>query len=114
MAVINATEATFTASRNIENGIEFLIFFTIRFNNATNKNAGKNIPIVDTIAPKTPYNWYPIIVTDGKTGPGVNCPTAMACIKVAGDNKPFATSSASSQYELWVRQNLLSPILKIM
>ena len=56
MAVINATEAIFTASRNTENGIEFLIFFTIRFNNATNKNAGKNIPIVDTIAPKTPYN----------------------------------------------------------
>ena len=69
---------------------------------------------MDTIAPKTPYNWYPIIVTDEKTGPGVNYHNAMACIKVAGDNKPFATSSASSQYELWVRQNPLSPILKIM
>jgi hypothetical protein len=26
----------------------------------------KNIPIVDTSAPKTPFNWYPIKVTDEK------------------------------------------------
>jgi hypothetical protein len=30
--------------------------------------------------PDRPLIWYPIKVTDEKTGPGVNCPTAIASI----------------------------------
>lgn len=49
-----ATEATLTASRNAENSFEFRIFFTIGFSNATNTNEGKNMAIVETIAPVKP------------------------------------------------------------
>jgi hypothetical protein len=35
---------------------------------------------VETTAPDRPLIWYPINVTDEKTGPGVNCPTAIASI----------------------------------
>lgn len=54
MAAIIATDATFTASRNTENSLEFRIFFTIGFNNATNTKDGKKIPRVDTTAPQNP------------------------------------------------------------
>lgn len=45
---------------------------------ATNKNEGRNIPIVAAIAPDAPPIRQPINVADEKTGPAVNCPTAMA------------------------------------
>ena len=51
---IIATDATFTASRNAEKSFEFLIFLTNGLSKATNTNDGRNIPIVETIAPDSP------------------------------------------------------------
>ena len=50
-AIIMATEATFTASRNIENIVEFLIILTIGLSRATKTKEGKKMAIVDTAAP---------------------------------------------------------------
>lgn len=53
--IIIATEATFTASKNAENKVEFRIFFTSGLSKATNTNEGKKIPIVETSAPVSPF-----------------------------------------------------------
>src|SRR5665213_470344 len=92
---IIATDAIFTASRNDENIFEFLIFLAKGFNNAINKKEGKKIPRVATDAPVQPSIWYPINVTDEETGPGVNCPTAIASINCCLDIIPFETNSVS-------------------
>jgi len=73
MTVIRATDATFTASKKEENIFDDLNFFTSGFSNATNKKEGRKIPIVETTAPLHPFSWYPINVTEEKTGPGVIC-----------------------------------------
>ena len=73
-------EATFTAFKKEENNFEPRIFRTNGFRNATKRKEGKKIPRVETIAPLIPLTWYPINVTEEKTGPGVNWPTVMASI----------------------------------
>ena len=49
-----ATEATFTASRKVENRTELRIFFTNGFSKATKMKDGRKIPMVETIAPVKP------------------------------------------------------------
>lgn len=46
-AIIIATDATFTASKKVENNLEFLIFFTNGLSNATNTKDGRKIPMVE-------------------------------------------------------------------
>lgn len=43
----------------------------------------------------TYFKWTLVKVTDEKTGPGVNCPTAIASINCVLNKKPVATNSAS-------------------
>ena len=69
---IIATEATFTASKKVLKVTELRNFLTKGFNKATKTKEGKKIAKVDTAAPEKPLIWYPINVTDEKTGPGVN------------------------------------------
>ena len=52
-----ATDATFTASKKVENDLEFRIFLTKGFSKATNTNEGRKIPIVEMIAPDQPLIW---------------------------------------------------------
>ena len=52
--IIIAIEATFTASKKVENNFEFLIFFTKGFKRATKIKEGKNIAIVEMNAPENP------------------------------------------------------------
>ena len=70
-AIINATAATFTASKTERIILEFLIFGINGFNTNTNINEGKKIPIVAAIAPVIPFSCHPIKVAVDKTGPGV-------------------------------------------
>lgn len=51
--------------------------------------------MVAAIAPGKPAICQPMKVADEKTGPGVNCPTAMASINSCLLNIPVFTSSAS-------------------
>jgi hypothetical protein len=55
--MISAIEATFTAFKKAANSFDFLIIRTKGFNKATNKKDGRNMPIVDTIAPLIPLIW---------------------------------------------------------
>ncbi len=55
------------------------------------------MPIVAASAPPHPPSRQPINVAAENTGPGVNCPTAIASTSVCLDNKPFATNSASKK-----------------
>ncbi len=71
--MINAIEATLTAFKNAPNNLEPRIFLTKGLRKATNKNEGKNMPIVEIAPPLNPLTWYSMKVTDEKTGPGVNC-----------------------------------------
>jgi len=48
---IMATEETFTASKNADKALESRSFFTMGLRSATKTNEGKNIAIVDAIAP---------------------------------------------------------------
>lgn len=90
-----ATEAIFTPSRNAENKRDFRIFGTSGFNKATKTNEGRKTAMVAHIAPEGPFICQPINVTDENTGPGVNCPTAIASISCVRVSNPFATSSPS-------------------
>lgn len=105
---IMATEATFTASRNTDKPFELRIFFTNGLRNATNTNEGKNIATVETIAPYNPLIWYPIKVTDEKTGPGVNCPTAIASISCFLVSNPVCTNSVSKKQKAHTRYHKVS------
>lgn len=44
----------------------------------TNRNDGAKMPRVAKAAPGTPANTYPMKVAAVRTGPGVNCPMAIA------------------------------------
>ena len=87
--------AAFIAFRKAAIIFELRILRTRGFSNATNRNEGRNMPIVATIAPLMPFTWYPIKVTEENTGPGVNCPTAMASINCWREIMPLATNSES-------------------
>lgn len=52
--IIIAIDATFTASKNVENNLESRIFFTSGFNNATKIKDGKKMAIVEINAPEKP------------------------------------------------------------
>ena len=71
------------------------MILTNGFNNAPKINDGKKMAIVEISAPENPLIWKQIKVTDEKTGPGVNCPTAIASINCVLNKKPVATNSAS-------------------
>lgn len=53
-AIIMATEATFTASKNAEKPTEFRIRFINGLSRATNTNEGRKIPTVEMTAPPMP------------------------------------------------------------
>lgn len=54
------------------------ILETRGFSMATTKiKEGRKMPTVATTAPEKPYNCQPINVAVDRTGPGVNCPTAI-------------------------------------
>ncbi len=73
-------EAIFTVSKNADIIFDLRNFGISGFKNATNKKEGRNIPMVAANAPLIPPICHPIKVAEEKTGPGVNCPTAMASI----------------------------------
>lgn len=90
-----ATEAAFTPSRKAENSLLRRMRGISGCDNATNTKEGRKIASVAKAADCHPPICQPIKVTDENTGPGVNCPTAMASINTFRDNNPFATSSLS-------------------
>ena len=55
-ANINATAPTLIKFKKYFKMVDFLIFGMRGFNNRTNKNEGKNIPVVAAIAPQKPFN----------------------------------------------------------
>ena len=95
MARMIAMETTFTASKKA------LMIFDVRsfgihgLRRATNKKEGRKIPMVAAIAPGAPLICHPINVAEENTGPGVNCPTAIASTNCCLVSNPFVTSSAS-------------------
>ena len=94
-ATINATAATFTASKNAPKVLDFLSLGNKGFKIKTNKNEGRKIPMVAAIAPEIPFICHPIKVAVDNTGPGVICPTATASINTCLVSQPFATNSES-------------------
>lgn len=52
--MIKATDATFTASKKMDNPLDCLIFFINGFNSPTRMKEGKKIAIVDINAPPIP------------------------------------------------------------
>lgn len=85
----------FTVSKNVA------IIFDMRslgingLRSATKINEGRKIPMVAAKAPPGPPSCHPMKVADENTGPGVNCPTAIASINCCLVSKPVATNSAS-------------------
>ena len=108
-----ANEAVFTPSRKAENNFDRRIRGNSGFDKATNTKEGRNTANVAITAPSSPFICQPINVTDEKTGPGVNCPTAMASTNCVRDNNPLATNSlsrkANSTYPLPYR---IAPIFR--
>ena len=96
-ARIIATAPIFSASKNADIIFDFLIFGIKGLSTATNRNEGRKIPTVAAIAPQKPFNCQPIKVAVDKTGPGVNCPTAIASINCDLVSNPVLTNSASKK-----------------
>ena len=94
---IIAMETMFTVSKKALVIFDFLIRGMSGLSNATNKNEGRNIPIVAAIAPDASPICHPMNVAEEKTGPGVNCPTAMASTSCCFVSNPLLTSSASKK-----------------
>ena len=92
-----ATDAAFTPSRKAENPFDRRIRGTKGFSNATNTKEGRKTATVAITAPYNPFICQPINVTDENTGPGVNCPTAIASTSCVRESNPFATSSLSKK-----------------
>ena len=90
-----AMDTMFTVSKKALMIFDFLNFAINGLSNATKKNEGRKMPIVAAIAPDAPPICQPINVADEKTGPSVNCPTAMAFTNCCFVSNPLATNSAS-------------------
>src|SRR5262249_13775902 len=87
-ASINAIEATFTVSKKADITLELRSLGTSGLRKATNKNDGRNMPAVAAAAPTGPAICQPTKVAEENTGPGVNCPIAMASINSFLVSKP--------------------------
>ena len=94
-AIINATAATFTASKIAPIIFDCRILGINGFNIKTKRNEGRKIPRVAASAPVIPFICQPIKVAVDNTGPGVICPTATASINACLVSQPFATNSVS-------------------
>jgi hypothetical protein len=81
---IRAIETMFNVSKKEDIILDFLNLGINGLRNATNKKEGKNIPIVVATTPGNPAICQPMKVAEDKTGPGVNCPTAIAPAKAIG------------------------------
>ena len=92
-----ATDMMFTVSGKADISFDLRNFNTRGLRKATNKKEGKNMPTVAAIAPGRPAICQPIKVAEEKTGPGVNCPTAMASINSFLLNIPVLTNSLSKK-----------------
>jgi hypothetical protein len=75
---IKLSEATLRPSKNAPAHFDRRILERKGALTATKKNAGINIPRVAATAPREPAIKKPINVAVVKTGPGVNCPIAIA------------------------------------
>src|SRR5262249_19608105 len=91
---IKASDATLTPFRNAPATADFRICLIKCPLAATNKNAGRKIPTVATVAPGNPPNKNPTNVAVVNTGPGVICPTATASISCPSLNQPYRTTRA--------------------
>lgn len=69
---IIAIDTILMVSKKADISLDFLSLGISGFRKATNKNDGRKIPIVATVAPPMPAICQPINVADEKTGPGVN------------------------------------------
>ncbi len=94
-AKIIATEVMFTASKKSDITVDLLNTGIKGFNNFTKTKDGKKIPTVAAMAPLIPPICQPINVAEEKTGPGVNCPTAIASMSCCFESKPLLTSASS-------------------
>ena len=94
---IMAIETIFTVYRKALMTFDFLRRGINGLSKATKRNEGRNIPIVAAMAPCTPPICQPMNVADENTGPGVNCPTAIASTNCCFVSRPFATNSASKK-----------------
>lgn len=94
-AKISATAPTLTALSSAFNRADFRILGMYGFKSNTNRNEGKNMPMVAANAPASPFICHPINVAVDRTGPGVICPTATASSNCCWVSQPLATSSVS-------------------
>ena len=92
-----AIDTILTVSKKADINFDLLSFGINGFNRATNKKEGRKIPMVAAMAPPAPPICQPMKVAEEKTGPGVNCPTAIASINCCFDSNPLLTNSASKK-----------------